>query len=326
MHTSYIVRSIALGVLALVLSTDMGVADDGYPVRPVRFIVSFPPGGSADLVARTIQPSVEARLGRPLIVDNRPGAGGIIGIDAVAKSAPDGYLIGLGGAGALAVNLNPGERMSYDPLKELAPISLLAKIPLLLIASSAAAGSLEEVIVRAKARPDALSIGHGGNGTTMHLTAQLFNHTAGIKLTLVPYKGSGPVAADVLAGHIPLGIVDIPSALALVQAGRIRALAVSTADRVAALPDVPTFAEAGLPGFEAVGWFGTVAPAGTPPGIIARLNAALVAALEDPTVAERTRLVGVEPAPTSPDAFGRFIRAEAVKWSNVIARAGATDH
>jgi tripartite-type tricarboxylate transporter receptor subunit TctC len=297
-------------------------AAEPFPSKPIRLILGFAPGGSADVVARAIQPYLEKKLGQPIIIENRTGAGGVIAVDAVAKAPPDGHVIGIGAAGALSVNVSFNEKMPYDPLKDLAPITLLAEIPFILIApASLEANSLRDAIALAKARP--ISIGHGGNGTAMHLTAQLFNQMAGISTTLVPYRGSGPVAGDVLAGHVPLGVTDITSAISLIADGRLKALGVSTSRRASSLPNVPTFAEAGLPGYEAIGWFGAVAPAGTPPDIIAKLNEVIVGALSDPTIKDRFAAVGAEPAPTSPEQFAAFIRSEIDKWSAVIAKSGA---
>jgi len=301
-----------------------GQAFAAFPDRPIRLIVGFPPGGSADVAARSIQPFVEKRLGQPLIIENRVGAGGVIGVDMVAKAAPDGYTIALAAAGALSVNISFGEKMPYDPLRDLAPVTLLAEIPFILIApASYEANSVRDVVAFARAKPGGLSVGHGGNGTAMHLTAQLFNQMAGITTTLVPYRGSSPVANDVLAGHVPLGVTDITSAISLIRAGQVKALGVSTARRTASLPEVATFAEGGIAGYESVGWFGIVAPTRTPGDIIAKLNEAIVAALDEPSVKERLIAVGAEPAPTSPEKFGAFIRSEIDKWSDVIAKSGA---
>jgi tripartite-type tricarboxylate transporter receptor subunit TctC len=308
--------------LAALLSGLAPAVAETWPTRPVKFLVSFPPGGSADVVVRAIQPFVEKQLGQPLVIENRGGAGGVIGVDAVVKSAPDGYTVGLGAAGALAVNVSLQQKMPYDPLKDIAPVSLLSAIPFILIAPSALpAASIQDAIALAKAKPET-SIGHGGNGTAMHLTAQLFNHMAQVNITLVPYRGSGPVASDVLAGHVPFGITDIPSAISLIRDGKVKALAVSSSRRYPLLPELPTFAESGLPGFESVGWFGVVAPAGTPPEIIAKLNAAITGALKDPEVRERVLAIGADPTPTTPGEFAAFIRSEITKWERVVAQAG----
>jgi tripartite-type tricarboxylate transporter receptor subunit TctC len=312
---------------ALALMLGLAVVSPGlaqpYPAKPIRLVVTFPPGGSSDIVARAMQPHLEKRLGQPIVIDNRPGAGGVIGLEAVAKSPPDGYVIGVGAAGALVVNVSLREKMPFDPLTDLAPISGLAITPFVLAAPlTFAPNSLAEVIALAREKPGTISIGHGGNGTAMHLTAQLLNHMAGIKLTLVPYRGTGPVTQDVLAGHVQLGITDIPSSISLIENKRIKIFAVSSASRVTTLPDVPTFAEAGLPGYESIGWFGFVAPAGTPPGAIARLNDAIVTALHSADVQEQIRKIGAEPMPMSPAEFSDFMRSEISKWARVVAESG----
>jgi tripartite-type tricarboxylate transporter receptor subunit TctC len=258
------------------------------------------------------------KLGQPIVVENRPGAGAMLGVDAVAKAAPDGYTIGLAAAGALSSNIHLYEKMPFDPEKDLAPISNLAMIPFFLVAHPSAASSVKQLIAEAKAKPGALSYGHGGQGSTMHLAGELLNMLARVNVQAVPYKGSGPVSTDVLGGQIPFGVVDVASAIANVKAGRMRALAVTSKTRIAAAPDVPTFEEAGIPGYEAVGWFGSVAPAGTPKAIIDRLNAETRAALALPEVRERAIAAGAEPAPTTPEEFAAYIRAESKKWGEVI--------
>ena len=291
-----------------------------YPERPVRLIVSFPPGGSSDSMARIVQQIVETKLGQPLVVENRPGAGGVIAIELIAKAPPDGYMIGLGGAGALGINLDLQEKPSYDVSKDLIPVTGLASSPFLLAASPALRGkSLGDIIAMAKAGDKQLVIGHGGNGTMMHLTAELFNQMAGTRIDLVPYRGIAPVLNDLIGAHIPLGIVDPPTAMSAIEAGSVTTIAVSSAERYSRLPEIPTFAEAGLPGFESTGWFGIVAPAGTPPDVIAKLNAAFVTALKDPAVIKRIRALGSEPMPMTPEEFAAFIKSETTKWAKVIA-------
>jgi tripartite-type tricarboxylate transporter receptor subunit TctC len=313
-------------VVLFALSGCLAAAADNYPSRPIRLIVTFPPGGSADVMARAIEPYLERRLGQPIVIENRTGAGGVTGIEAVARSAPDGYTIGIGAAGALAVNLSLKEKMPYDPFTDLAPISGLAKTPFLLAAArNFEPNGARDVIALAKRRPGAIAIGHGGNGTAMHLTAQLFTHMAGIDVTLVPYRGTGPATQDLVAGHIPLAITDIPTAISLIQSKQIKALAVTTKERFEAMPDLPTMDEAGLSGYESIGWFGFVAPAGTPTEIIARLNGAIVAALKDPAMQERTRTLGAVPMPFSPAEFVRYIRSEYEKWAVVVAQTGAKE-
>ena len=293
-----------------------------YPTKPIRFIVSFPPGGSSDLIARAIAPHMSSRLGQPVVVENRPGAGGMIGVDAVAKAAPDGYTIGLAAAGALSSNISLYPSMPFHPEKDLAPISTLAMIPFFLIAHPSQPATLKEVIAKARSAPGTLSYGHGGSGSTMHLSGELLNMLAGVKIQAVPYKGSGPVSADVLGGQVPLGVVDVPSAIAHVRAGKLRALAVTSKQRISAAPEVPTFEEAGVPGYEAIGWFGTVAPAATPRPIVNRLNAEIRAALAAPEIRERALAAGTEPLSNTPEEFAAMIREETKKWAEVIKAGG----
>lgn len=289
-----------------------------YPSKPIRYIVPFPPGGSSDLIARAIAPHMSQALGQPIVVENRPGAGGMIGVDIVAKAPPDGHVIGLAAAGALSSNIHLYPSMPFHPEKDLAPISNLAMIPFFLVAHPSAAGSVKELIAQAKAKPGALSYGHGGQGSTMHLAGELLNMMAGVKIQAVPYKGSGPVSQDVLGNQVALGVVDVPSAISNVKAGKLRALAVTSKTRIAAAPDVPTFEEAGVPGYEAVGWFGSVAPAGTPKEIIQRLNQETRKALAIPEVRERVIAAGTEPATTTPEEFAAYIREETKKWGEVV--------
>ena len=289
-----------------------------YPSKPIRYIVPFPPGGSSDLISRAIAPRLSERLGQPVVVENMPGAGAMLGVDRVAKSAPDGYTIGLAAAGALSSNIHLYARMPFDPEKDLAHITPLALIPFFLIAHPSQASSVKELIEEAKARPGALSYGAGGNGSTMHLAGELLNMLGHVKIQVIPFKGSGPVAAAVLGNQVPYGVVDVPAAIANVRAGRLRALAVTSKQRVSAAPEVPTFEEAGLPGYEAVGWFGVVAPAKTPVEVIQKLNAEIAAALAVPEIRKAAIDAGTEPYTTSPQEFTAMIRAETRKWGDVI--------
>jgi tripartite-type tricarboxylate transporter receptor subunit TctC len=299
-------------------------AANAYPDQPIKIIVTFPPGGSADIVIRALQPVLSETLRQTIVIENKAGAGGNIGIGAVAQAAPDGYTLGVAAAGVLTVNphLNRAA-MPFDPVKDLAPVTMLAEIPFVLVASQQSGiASVADLIVKAKAQPQGLSIGHGGNGTAMHLTSALFNQKAGVGIQLIAYRGTAPATVDVLAGHIPLAVLDIPASQQLIREGKLKALGVSAAKRVAFLPDVRPLAESGLSGFESVGWFGLVAPAGTPPEIVGRLNAAFVKALSDPAAIEKIRVLGAEPAPSSPEAFAKFIRSESAKWGKLIADAG----
>jgi tripartite-type tricarboxylate transporter receptor subunit TctC len=309
-----------LGLIAAALLGAAAHAQD-YPSKPIRYIVPFPPGGSSDLIARAIAPRLAEKMGQQVVVENRPGAGGMIGVDIVAKAPPDGYTIGLAAAGALSSNIHLYPTMPFNPEKDLAPVTMLAMIPFFLVAHPSQPGTLKELIAAAKARPGALAVGYGGNGSTMHLAGELFNMMAGVKLQPVPYKGSGPVSADVLGGQVPLGVVDVPSAITYVRAGSMRALAVTSKRRIAAAPEVPTFEEAGVPGYEAIGWFGTVAPANTPAAIINRLNREIAAALQDKEIRERAIAAGTEPLTNTPQEFAALIREETVKWAQVIRTA-----
>jgi tripartite-type tricarboxylate transporter receptor subunit TctC len=259
-----------------------------------------------------------------VLVENRPGAGGNVGMDVVARAAPDGYTMGLGAAGALAANVSLYAKMPYDPLKDFAPVSNVAFVPFLLVANpSLPANNLRELVALASAKPGELMLGYGGNGTAMHLSGELFKLMAKVQLTNVPYKGSGPAALDVVGGQLPLAMVDVASAITQMKAGRLKALAVTTAKRISAAPEVPTFAESGLPGYESTGWFGVVMPAGTPNEIVGRMNTELVAALKRLDMRERVIAAGAEPSPSTPEEFGALIRSEIEKWAEVVKISGA---
>jgi tripartite-type tricarboxylate transporter receptor subunit TctC len=315
----------ALTVLLLACqwaALESAFAASAYPERAIRLVVGFPAGGSSDAIARVVQPSVERQLGQTLVIENRPGAGGAIAIGMVAKAPADGYLLGLGGAAGLGISLGVQESVTYDARKDLAPVTGLASVPFILAASnSLGKRSLRDIIAMAK-EPNKLAIGHGGNGTLMHLTAEMFNQMADTRIELIPYRGMAPVVTDLIGGHMPLGIMDPPSALTAIEGGLITPIAVTSAHRFRSLRDTPTFAEQGLAGFEATGWFGIVAPAGTPPDVIAKINAAFVTALKDPATAEQIRALGSDPMPMTPDEFSRFIESEAKKWETIAARAG----
>ncbi|MDQ0082555.1 tripartite-type tricarboxylate transporter receptor subunit TctC [Variovorax boronicumulans] len=293
-----------------------------FPNRPIRMIVTFPPGGSADAVVRLMVPRLNEKLGQPLVVDNRPGAGGNVGLALVAKTPADGYTLGLGAAGALTANASLYAQMPFDPVKDFKPVGMVAATPFVIVGHpSLPARTQRELIALAKAKPGTLSIGHGGNGTAMHLSAALFAQMADVKLVEVPYRGSGPAALDTMAGQIQLALVDLQASLQQIRAGKLIAFAVTSAQRVQMLPEVPSVAEAGLPGYDSTGWFGVVAPAGTPAPIVARLNAEINAALGDEQIKAAMRNLGAEPAPSSTDAFEAYIQSETKKWAKVIQTA-----
>jgi tripartite-type tricarboxylate transporter receptor subunit TctC len=308
-----------LGAIAL---CSIAMAQDSYPRQSIKMVVTFPPGGSADTIVRMLVPKLNEDLGQSVVVENRPGAGGNIGMGLVAQSPPDGYTMGVGAAGALSANSSLYSQMPFDARKDFRGVTLLAAIPFVLVGNpSVPARTVGELVAFAKEKPGALSVAHGGNGTAMHLSTALFSQMAGIRVTEVPYRGSAPAAMDAISGQVMLAMVDLPSSLQHIRAGKLVAYAVTSPQRLTQLPDVPTMSEAGLPGYDSTGWFGVVTPAGTPPTVISRMNAAITAALRDPDIQGRMRDSGVEPSPSSPDAFEAYIAAETEKWADVIRQA-----
>jgi len=318
-----LVRRSLLAILcscAVVLSFD-GAARAAYPDRPIRFILSHPPGGSADVIARLMQPKLERLLGQPIIIENRAGAGGVIAMDALSKSKPDGYTIGLGASGGLATAVALGETVPYDPVKAFAPVACVSGQPFMLaVPGDSPFKTINDVIEAEKRGNSKLTIGHGG--AIMHLTAALFNYATGLKIPLVTYKGTGPVVTDLLGAHIPLGIIDIPSAESALASGKVRALAISSSGRFEGLPDVPTFQESGLAGFDVSSWTGILAPAKTPPAVISRLQKELSVVLQSPFVKERYATLGIEPVGNSPEEFGAQVKADLARWEKVVKSAG----
>jgi len=320
-------NSVTRGLLALCAALWLAPAaaqQSTYPTKSIRFIVAFQPGESADVLARAMVPLLSERLRQPVVVENRPGANGSAGIDLVAKSAPDGYTLGLGGSGALATNASLNPKLPYDPVKDLAPVTSVAYFPFLLIAHpQLPATTLAELIALARSKPGEMLLGFGGNGTATHLAGELFKLMAKVQMVNVPYKGNDAAAADTVNGKLMLAIVDVGAALPHVKAGKLKAIAVTSAKRVFAAPDAPTFAEAGLPGYAATDWFGIVVPAATPNAIVGRLNADFVATLKRAEVRDRIIAAGAEPAPSTAVGFGALIGAEVVKWSEVVQISGA---
>ena len=316
--------ALCLGSLCLGISTAQAqTTGSDFPSKPIRLVVTFPPGGSTDAVVRLIAPRLGEKLGQQVLVDNRPGAGGNIGLAVVAKADADGYTLGIGAAGGLAANISLYAKMSFDPIKDFAPISLLAHIPFVLVAHPGLpARNLAEMLAQGQAAPGRLAVGHGGNGTAMHLSVQLLKQMAKVDLSEIAYKGSGPAAMDALGGQVQLAMLDVPSALQHIKAGKLKALAVTGTERLSFLPEVPTMAEAGVPGYESTGWFGMVAPAATPAPVMAKLQAALAAVMADPQVQRDARAAGVDLTPMPAAAFAAFIRSETAKWANVIKTSG----
>jgi tripartite-type tricarboxylate transporter receptor subunit TctC len=311
-------------MLALAVCAAAAVASAaGYPERPVRVIVASPPGGGTDLTTRMMTPKLGEVLGQPVVVDNRGGASGNIGAEAAARAAPDGYTL-LTAAASLTSNPFVMRKVSYDLERDFTPVSLMVTLPNILISHpSLPVKSLKELIAFAKARPGQLHYASAGVGSVPHLMMVFFVSMGDLKMVHVPYKGAGPALVDVIAGHVPVMASNILSTLPHVKAGRVRAYGVTSGTRATAAPEIPTISEAGLPGYEAVQWFGLLAPAGTPRDIIMRLHGAVVQSLEDPAVKKRYLNDGADPRPSAtPEAFGAFIRAELKKWANVVKRAG----
>ena len=297
---------------------------DVYPSKPIRFVVAFPPGGGTDIIARSVAQKLSERLAQQVVVDNRPGAGGNIGTDIVAKSAPDGYTLLMGSAGPLAINASLFKTMPFDPIRDLAPVTLAATTPnVLVVHPSLKVSTVKELIELAKAKPGQINFASSGFGTPAQLAGELFNSMAGVKLVHVPYKGAAPALADLLGGQVQLMFSTMPPALPHVKDGKLRALAVTSARRSPAAPDLPTVGEAALPGFEANTWHGVVLPAGAQPAIVALLNREIVAILHLPEVVERLSAQGAEPVGSTPEEFAAYIRSETVKWAKVVRDSGA---
>jgi tripartite-type tricarboxylate transporter receptor subunit TctC len=310
--------------LALAVLAARAEAADTYPSKPIRFVVAFPPGGGTDLVARTIAPRLAERLAQQVVVDNRPGAGGNLGTEIVAKSAPDGYTMLMGSVGPLAINASLFARLPFDPLKDLAPVTLAASTPnILVVHPSLPVASVHELIALAKARPGAINFASSGQGTPAQLAGELFNSMAGVKMVHVPYKGAAPALADLLGGQVQVMFSTMPPALPHVSAGRLRALAVASLKRSPAAPGLPTIDEAALPGFEATTWHGVMVPAATPSAVVARLHGDIVAVLRMPDVAERLSSQGAEAIGSTPQEFASYIKTETAKWAKVIRESGA---
>ncbi len=294
-----------------------------YPDRPIRIIVAYTPAGTTDILARLIAQRMTETWTQPVIVENRPGANGNIGTEISARATPDGYTITMGTAATHSINNTLYPRLSWDAQRDFAPISLVAVVPNLLVVTNALpVKSVKELIAYAKANPGKLSFGSPGNGATAHLSMELFKTLTGTVMTHVPYKGSAGVLADVMSGQIALAMDNIPVYLPQAKAGKIRALAVSSAQRAQAAPEIPTVAEAGVPGFEALSWFGLLAPAKTPAAIVQKLHAETARILNLPEVRERISGLGAQPVGGTPREYAAFIQAEIAKWQKVIRDAG----
>ena len=315
--------SITAALLSCTLAA-LAQTDAGYPSKPIRMIVPSAPGSGPDIMARAIGQKLTESLAQPIVIDDKPGAGGIIGSEAAAKSAPDGYTLIMANAGSHAVNASLYAKLPYDPIRDFAPVTLVAMAPNILIVHPALpARTAKELIALAKERPGELTFGSGGNGSTAHLSGEMFRTMAGINIIHIPFKGSPAAVIGVIAGQIAMAFPNIPPALPHVRSGKLKALAVTTARRSGAVPDLPTIAESGLPGYEATAWFGVLAPAGTPLAIIAILNAAIVKSVHTRDMRERLAAEGAEAVGNSPGQFAQIIRSDIAKWATVVKASGA---
>jgi tripartite-type tricarboxylate transporter receptor subunit TctC len=315
----------AMAALAVQCAADRACAQ-AYPDRPVTLVIPFAPGGSTSIVGRVIADKMSETLGEKVIVDNRPGAGGTVGTRAVAKSAPDGYTIGLGYTGTLAIGPTLYGKAGYDPRRDFAPIGLIGNSPNSLVVHPAfPARTVGELIAYAKANPGKVNFGSAGAGTASHITGEYFGRAAGITLVHIPYKGTGPALVDLIGGHIPMAFAPIPATHANVSGGQLRALAVTSLTRTSLLPEVPTIAESGLQDFDASLVYGLIAPAGTPRPIIERLNKELRAALASDEVKKRLLQDGTEPTPGTPEDYAAFIDKDETKWSAIVKASGAKE-
>jgi tripartite-type tricarboxylate transporter receptor subunit TctC len=301
---------------AALLMGGLSAHAQAWPAKPVRLVVSYPPGGTVDAVARIVAPKLSAKLGQPVVIDNRGGAGGAIGGDLVAKSSPDGYTVLLDASNHAQ---NPALRkMPFDTLRELAPVSLLMKVPNVLVVNpSAPMKNVADLIAQAKAKPGGINYASSGNGSAQHLAGELFASMAGVQMTHVAYKGGGPALTDVMSGHVPVFFASMASSLPFIQSGKLRALAVTGKAHASALPQLPTVAEAGLPGYEVYEWNAVFVPAGTPVPVVERLSKELAATLKDPEVRGRLEALGAEVIGSSPAELDGFRRAEITKWTKL---------
>ncbi|MEW6258187.1 MAG: tripartite tricarboxylate transporter substrate binding protein [Pseudomonadota bacterium] len=313
---------LVLAALSLALPAAPAMAET-YPSKPVKLIVPYPAGGTTDIIARLIATQLSEKFGQPFVVDNRAGASGAIGASAVAKSAPDGYTLLMGTANTHGINSALQKSLPYDALKDFAPVTVVASTPNVIVVNPAfPAKTLQELIALAKAEPGKLNYGSTSSGGSPHMSAELLKMMTGINITHVPYKGAAPMLTDLAGGHIPIGFDNLPSAMPFIESGKLRALAVTTAKRWPGAPNIPTVAESGVPGYEVSGWFGILAPAGTPPAIVDQLQKAVAEAVAKPEVRKQLETVGAEPVANTPQAFAKQIEADVARWKQVAETTG----
>ena len=318
-------RRLTVGMMAAIALIAQPAIAQRYPEKSIRFIAPYAPGGATDLLTRTLAQKLTESLGQTVVADNRPGAGGNLGADIAAKSAPDGYTILLAPVSPMAINVTLyGKKLPFNPEKDFAPITLVAKVPLVIVVHPGVpAKTLQEFIALVKSRPGKMTYGSSGNGSSNHLTGAMLMSAAQLDMVHVPYKGGGPGMVALLGGEIDMMVAQIPSSRQLHLSGKVRALAISGARRSAALPDVPTMIEAGVPGFEATSWYCVVAPAGTPKLIIDKLNTEIVKALNTPEMRQRLADDGAEVESSTPAELARFVHSEIAKWAKAVKDSGA---
>lgn len=310
----------AMSLLAPAHSQQAKAGD--YPSHPITFYVGYAAGGSADIIGRIVMPALSTRLGQPIVLDNRAGAGGVVGVESVTRGKPDGYTMGFGTAGTMASNVTLMPALSYHPLKDLSPVSMVVSLPLVLVVSATSdIRKVSDLVAQAKTGKS-ISYGSAGIGSSTHLAGELLNQKAGLKMVHVPYKGTAPAAADVIAGHLESAFIDLPTALPHVKTGRLRVLAVTNDKRSSLAPEIPTMAEAGVPGYHFGSWMGVIMPASTPPQIVNTVNKELVAVLKDPALQKRLREAGGDPMPSTPQQMNEVIRTEIEKTGQIIRGAG----
>ena len=315
---------IAIGIAACAsLCTGIVTAQE-YPTRPIRLVVPFTPGGTTDILARLLSVRLGEAWGQQVIADNRPGAGGNIGVELTAKSAPDGYTIVMGHIGTFGVNPTLYAKLPYDPIKDFQPVTLIAMVPnMLAVNPSLPAKSVRELIALAKAKPGSLNFGSGGNGSAAHLAGEYFKLLTKINIVHIPYRGTAPAVTDLISGQIGMIITGVPALLPQFKAGRVRGLAVATAQRLTLLPDLPTIAEAGVPGYEATQWYGILVPAATPRAIVNKLHEGIVQMLARPDTKERLAAEAAVPVGNTPEEFAAYIKSEIARWAPVVKASGA---
>lgn len=312
-------------VAASAAPTSAAYAQGSYPNKPIRLIVPFPPGGGTDMIARTVAQKLADQNKWSVIVDNRPGAGGNLGVDAAAKSAPDGYTLVMGQTSNLAINPSLYAKLPYDPIKDLAPVALVSSSPIVMAApANSRFKTFADVVAASKGKPDALTLGYSGNGTVAHLAGELAENAAGIQLRHIPYKGAAQAMTDLLGGQIDLYMSSVPTLLGQVRNGKLKILAITSAKRSSQLPDVPTLAEQGYKGFEAVTWFGILAPAGTPAPIVAQLNKAINQALQQADVIDKLKSEGGDVLGGTSEQFSALLRTEVPRWAKIVKDSGAS--